>query len=686
MTPLAYYLKALGILRIVSQKDKKVRGYWKDDIFHLKTSLTKDDIINYILNEYEPTPVVAPWNGGSGFYPKHNETAKEAIDKIKNGTENRLKAYRDTINEAFKIIAELNITGKPKDEEKENIIKACRNRYPDEALEWIDATVVLTDDGIKYPPLLGTGGNDGRLDFTSNFMQRLNEVFDLTNKTASISWIGNSLFGDVVNNLKRDIAIGQFFPSATGGLNAESGIESDSLANPWDFILLIEGSLFFATSSVKRLQTNSYDILSYPFSVKASSAGYSSASLTDDEHSRAEIWMPSWDNPASVDELKLLMSEGRCQVGKRHARNGVDFARAIATLGVDRGIKSFQRYSFMKRNGKAYFATPLGQFEVSRQPQADILIDIDQWLDAFTDKAKSGKAPQSIKESLMQLDSSIIQLCKNRGPLNVQKVLIALGRCEKAMVKSYKWTMESHLHPIFSLSNRWIQEANDGSTEFRLACSLASIYTIREYVEPVTTIKGFVNWKKNDENVVWSEGNAIDSFNNIMSRQIMNGIRSKKELSLNNGYYDTDLSDIADFIEEKVDLNKMVDLFFGLILVNWNDIKLNGSIEIESKAERSIKPEAIYGLLKLCFAGKKVRNINVPVVSKIHRYASTGNCANAIRAAITRLRGSELIPALTITRIPNEKCKRIAASLLFSLSEDSIEKITNMVLRAKENE
>jgi len=37
----------------------------------------------------------------------------------------------------------------------------------------MDAAIVLLQDRQAYPPVLGTGGNDGRLDFTQNFMQRL---------------------------------------------------------------------------------------------------------------------------------------------------------------------------------------------------------------------------------------------------------------------------------------------------------------------------------------------------------------------------------------------------------------------------------------------------------------------------------------------------------------------------------
>ncbi len=91
-TPLAHYLKALGILRLVaSDPDPNARGWWKDDVFHLATILDRDALESYLLNDYSPTPLLAPWNGGSGFYPKDN---KIGIDGIANSIAPRFENYR----------------------------------------------------------------------------------------------------------------------------------------------------------------------------------------------------------------------------------------------------------------------------------------------------------------------------------------------------------------------------------------------------------------------------------------------------------------------------------------------------------------------------------------------------------------------------------------------------------------
>lgn len=81
-TPLAHYLKALAILRLVSeQKDAQARGWWRDETFFLATALNREELVHFFLYEYAPTAIVAPWNGGSGFYPKDNQEAMTAIVK-----------------------------------------------------------------------------------------------------------------------------------------------------------------------------------------------------------------------------------------------------------------------------------------------------------------------------------------------------------------------------------------------------------------------------------------------------------------------------------------------------------------------------------------------------------------------------------------------------------------------------
>jgi len=195
----------------------------------------------------------------------------------------------------------------------------------------------------------------------------------------SARWLRAALFGSAAPGLAIRAPVGQFFPGAAGGANATSGFDAPSAVNPWDFILMIEGALLFAAASVKRMESSDDGALVYPFCVRQAGVGYASAAETDEVEARCEMWLPLWDKPTTLAELRAIFSEGRAQVRGRNARRGVDFAQAAVTLGVDRGIAAFQRYGFQVRNGLAYFATPLERVIVRRNARVDLLADIEQF-------------------------------------------------------------------------------------------------------------------------------------------------------------------------------------------------------------------------------------------------------------------------------------------------------------------
>ena len=88
-TPLASYLKALAVLRLVAEAgtdgggDPDAAGFWRDDIFVLRTRLTKEELRAFFLNRYRPTPLLSPWNGRAGFL----EGDEEDNDEGENATE-----------------------------------------------------------------------------------------------------------------------------------------------------------------------------------------------------------------------------------------------------------------------------------------------------------------------------------------------------------------------------------------------------------------------------------------------------------------------------------------------------------------------------------------------------------------------------------------------------------------------
>jgi CRISPR-associated protein Csx17 len=692
--PLAHYLKALGILRILTeQKHDRMSGCWCDDQFKVITTLAQVDLVEFFCEEYRPTAIVAPWNGGSGFFPKDNT---DALCAIESSNAPRLQGFRLGILAARTALAQFQLKAKPEGESKTFLLQSCRNRFPDAALDWLDAVFVLGQTSVLFPPLLGTGGNDGRLEFTNNFMQRILEVFDPDTGTPterSERWLRAALFRDVAPGLATKAPIGQFFPGAAGGANSSSGFDASPAVNPWDYILMIEGTLLFAAASVKRMESADTGLLVYPFCVRQVGVGYASASDADEEDARCEMWMPLWNQPTTLAELKAVFSEGRAQVRGRPARNGVDFAEAAVSLGVDRGIAAFQRYGFQVRNGLAYFATPLDRLTVRHNIRVDLLADTEHW----TDSLRRREAPASVSRVVSRLEERILDLCRDGSALRLRDTLLALGAAEKAVAYSFTWATESaFVGPLQGLREQWICEADDHSAEFRLARSLAGMHAklgqemfyFRQQLEPVVFRENrehcWVEWAKQPTNdVLWHDGRLVDALNAILARRILRvrqaGVQGWPDWSP----YHASLDDITAFIERRIDEQLLADLIWGLSLVDWPKVTSN-----ESGSDEALNrvPSSFYSLLRLCFRYAKGGKDAVPIVPAIHRLAMNGDGGRASELAVRRLRGSGFSPLINSLPVEGEVARRTAAALVFPVSNRSLQLLQRAILKPKEEQ
>lgn len=674
--PLASYLKGLAVLRLVAeQADPEARGAWENEGFTLRSLFDTDELVCFLLERYAPTPIVAPWNGGSGFNPKDNQ---DGIGPLACTHASRLQPFRKAIESAREIRLRLGIEDKAEGELKLILQQACRAGLPDEALAWFDAAIVLTPERPSYPALLGTGGNDGRLDFSNNFMQRVVQVIDpISGKPteASAAWLRGALFGGAFSGLK-SLAVGQFDPGNAGGANGTSGFEGGALVNPWDFVLMLEGALLFAAASSKRLGGD-VSVLACPFSVDAVGVGYPSAAARDESKTRNEMWMPLWSVAVSLPELRTLMAEGRAEVGMRKARNAVDFARAVATLGVDRGLTAFQRFAFHERNGQSYLALPLERYKVGEEPRVELLSDLDQdgWLESIRRSASTDTAPASLKRAVRCLDAAIVALCRNSSKRRLQELLVAVGSLERALARTLKWTRERFLRPCPSLSEGWLVEANDDSPTWRLAVSLAGIrgeFPLRCQLEPVSPMG--TRWEEvPSADVVWHDGGPVEVMNLIVRRRILQlrgGVGS-----LGVSQTPARLADVARFVEGGVDPELLFERVWGLMLVR------RGTVDQKTSDDEPCLLSALYGLMALSLHRRTVRGAEIPLQPEIHNWASRGDSHRAASLAIRRLRGSGLPIAVREVCDQNRaRVKRCAAAVLFPLGPSEFRQIVDELL------
>lgn len=705
-TPLAHYLKALGILRLVSeQADHTATGWWSNDSFWVESNLDEAGIIEFFTNFYCPTPIVAPWNGGSGFYAKDNHVA---IDAINGSSSDRFSIYRTVIRECQKILSEMG-----EDPEKERVLQACRNRLPDGGIDWLDAAYVLTTDGPKYPPLLGTGGNDGRLEFTNNFMQHLLTLVATDGRSlpSSERLLRECLFGDLSNCRHRG-TIGQFDPGNLGGPNNGAGFDGYSTVNSWDFVLMLEGSLLFAAASAKRLESSEVGALSYPFCVRTAGIGYGSSSSSDEESSRAEMWLPLWTAPTNCKAISVLFSEGRAETRTRKARNGVDFARAVVSLGTDRGIDEFQRIGFQQRNGLAYLAIPLGRFRVKSTPGVEeLLAPIDPWLERFRRAATGKNAPARAGRALRQLESAIMDLCQKADANSVQSTLVALGEVEASVAISKdlrNGNMGSGISPLPLLDIAWLLKSNDGSPEYRLAAALGSVShgeigPIRCHLEPIRKDtqnfrSRYPKWadEANDPALVWDSGSLVKNLNNVLLRRLMDASRGEKgaasRMAPLRGYISASLSDVTAFIDGLVDEQRIEALFKAFCLLEppknkEQRIEISRSVHSNvGKSQFNNFPSSAYALLKLCFLPHLLHDEQIVPTPQIARRAAGGDGLEATRLAARRLQSDGFNPAINQVAVSSSKSRRIAAALMFPIGARNAEYLASIVLRRNSNE
>ena len=710
-TPLASYLKALGILRLLSSSSNNVkgepadpyaRGWWQNERFHLLTSIGRDGVMEFFLRDYAPSPVIAPWNGGSGFYPKDN---RDGFGPLDSGTvAMRFRPFATAVRVSSEALRDLGLEVRPQGDKKARLVRVLRAQLPESALPWLDATLVLSGDGLGFPPLLGTGGNDGRLDFTNNLMRRLvsakasaRGIFDAASGAPSPEagvLLTSALFDRPIHQLT-GAAVGQFSPSGAGGPNAATAYEGVSVVNSWDYVLMLEGAATFACTAVRRHEGNAVSRASFPFTVGAVGAGSGGVEAMDESDARAEFWAPLWTRPARFLEIEALFGEGRAVTNGRTARDGLEFARALACLGVSRGFSEFQRYGFFKRAGKNHHATAISRRRAEPSPGAELLADLDEggWLDRARRFGRESNEPAALRNVVKVLEDALLELLAPAPSHRlVSTALETIGRLADWLSASPAGQAKVGPPPL--LSHEWLSQADDGTPEFRIAAALAGLGIptrlgadasdsgesrfdhplappMAAHLAPLTNGRsdGFEGktffrgrwlrkrraWARdnNPPTVVWGHGGLVANIIAVLERRLVeSSIRGLEDKPLESANF-ARLSDVAAFLSGEFDDARCSALLAGMV---WaHPVWLPGEKSERVAAEWNI-PFA-YAALKPVFSADAVLGripetpvaVTIPVppglIGRLRQGAgkTDGKATDeAVRAAFARTRASGL--------------------------------------------
>jgi CRISPR-associated protein Csx17 len=476
---------------------------------------------------------------------------------------------------------------------------------------------------------------------------------------------------------------------------------ADAAINPWDFVLMIEGALLFAAAVVRRDADGTGGVMGYPFTVRAVGAGSGSLGESDATSARGELWMLLWPQPSTYAELRALMTEGRVALGKKPARDALDFARAIQHLGGYRGIESFQRFGLLMRSGNAYLATALSRVEVSDHARSRWLDDLDRnhWLDRFRQFARGDNTASRFRMLSRRLEDKLFALStRDPSKAEAQSLLALLGRIQLALSNSLK--AREALRPIPGLSEHWVAAAADGTPAFRIARALAGLRSAGEEPLPLHAQLFPVQRQSNrwmtpeaGEKVrihTGQRGRLIETLRLLLEHRLWLAEKLEMQDKPLESAAGVSLEDITAFLRHDAMDERIAMLLPGLSLCNIPH-------DVERSAGAGAVPAA-FALLKLNLTPDHVlrsldllpEHIRLPVPAGMLAQLAAGNHGNwAVKTTWRRLRASGLAPVLTLDSLPEKDSispLRASAALLIPLRHDATAALARDVLEHAQSE
>jgi CRISPR-associated protein Csx17 len=774
--PLAHYLKAIGILRIVGeQADGDARGWWEDGHFCLATRLSREELATFFLELYAPTPLLSPWNKGCGFF----KTGDPGLSPLEQSRAPRFRKFRDGVGAARQLLDAIEgadatvraikartktnrtfqsaeqrallrgstayqtcldglktLLEKPtlseQDKEmlradldtvesiaaetdrpptksdvdrlkrsggykkllaaaerefkalKAAVIPDCRRLWRGPHAEWMSAAVVLDEAGLpNWPSLLGTGGNDGNLDFTNNFMQQLGQIFAVDTeqgepRAGAEALLANALWSAPSNGLK-SASVGQYLPGSAGGPNSSTGFDSGNLLNSWDFVLMMEGTVVFSSRATRRLAPEESLRASAPFTVRSHASGYSSPGA--EKAQRGEQWMPIWSRPATKAEVAALFGEGKVQLGRQTANRPIDAARAISRLGVARGIDSFTRFGYLERNGQSTLAVALGRILVPQRAEkhARLVDDLAPWLDRLQRVAREKTAAARLVQAERKLSDAVLNALTHD---HTQERWQAILRAGVAMEYIQAGGTGIKAGPMPKLRPEWVAAINDNSVEFRLALALGSaaagysktaraIDPIRHHWLPLEP--GQRQFKitdkrlQRDTRVVMYGRDLLADCAAVAQRRLIEaeqtGQRRLPMIAADG--CSAHLGDLAVFLGGDVDFSKLHDLSRAFMAIDWN----SWHSDLAPQRNRTdVQPDEAWLMLRLaCLPWRMSRNLTIPAEPGLLRRLIAGDSSGAVEIARRRLRSAGIRAPLQVGFCGAETARLWAAALAFPI-------------------
>ncbi|MBI2808688.1 MAG: type I-U CRISPR-associated protein Csx17 [Planctomycetes bacterium] len=638
--PLGNYLKGLGVFRLIAeQADPLARAWWKNGVLHIlqhkwldKTSANVE-LACWLLKACRFTPLIAPWQKGTGYLPIGKRVAGGvALRELLGATHNGTEYFRDV----FRCFAAALGIGLGEDASKwpdqmqtartdlsdAHLLRILRNRMTSAVgLKWLDAVGLsasrsTTDDVPKWFPILASGGGEASGQYIVNHQQRLKSAL-LDDQDQSKRQLEASLFAENrAGALQIGVLSAMYYPAYVKNWNSSQNFLPDGqrFVNPWDFILLLEGTLVWSLAATKRNGVTK-ERASFPFYCRGSFGGSPTIGPKEVEGAEksianGELWCPIWDGPCTLAEIERIFGEGRIQVSDRPATRSLDFALAMRGLGIDRGIRAFFRYSLLERSGSGrqttLLAVPSGKFVPENEPVLHLVAELRSFAEEVTNYlCDNGQQPRRLLNARIAFERAWYGATSQRSDCRAAllELLVTAGRLMSELgansakpgivkLKQGENTVERVIPTVPSLDPGWCRSAapsrldslsDSEAIHFRVARAIAGIAAWGESSEPnrpaVEAIRSNLlpvrrrgrawKWDETNRGAVWSRGASLSAnLTSVLRRRLIDAQRGKGEGLPLWSQHGAPFSDLVAYWNGKVDEGRLGELIHGLALLD----------------------------------------------------------------------------------------------------------------------
>jgi CRISPR-associated protein Csx17 len=592
---LGNYLASLGLLRVLSRKWPSARIAWRDEVLQVvggppTLDALLDELVRVAGAQTESDTGKREWT----------QYDKAWSDAQKKGTKRK--------------------SGAP--------LALWQAQAEESCLELFVAHAV-PHARVSFNPLLGSGGNAGRRDFSAGWKQAVDALAAAPKAgngrgkkkvagspdaasapDARRSELGAFLLGQPLTWLLEKLAAGSWFSEATKLYNSGQSPGREGQISPWAMVLACEGLVLLAGSASRRLGARARTVGAFPFVTEPIAA----SAEKEADRFRGEIWTPLWTRPMTLAEASTLFSRGRAELHGRGALSPATFATAIRKRGVDAGVSEFRRFTLGR-------TTSANTFEPHLQTR-------------FTLDATAGTKGAPTSLTLERITALIEQrgfprdgkrFVGLRGPIETALLDVAAhpGRSEAAIalldaitsaldrIDRNRGFREGKVRweplPLGWLA--WLFANEQPGVEARLALSLVSAFpvaqpfaTYRFGVESKSgpTYAHYTHPERPPARWVWGPGELARILGAVLSRRLLDQDPTADQAQRGSVPVPATTAQVSQWFAGEVDESLLAAWLSRLALFDWRQVpqQLRTLIHVEARPPRVGGAMALLGLMQ----------------------------------------------------------------------------------------